>query len=114
MYPAFLCMYEDKQDKWYQNNYVFKKKLTKIDVNLSGFPVILNFIGTCDVIDHVIPYPDSGSQRITRAMGLRYSTYIFVHIYTHLDISMKNYNYKDECKSEGKRTCFTKFSKYDG
>ena len=36
-------------------NYIFKKKMTKIDVNLQVSSAM--FIGTRDVIGHVIPYP---------------------------------------------------------
>ena len=35
-----------------KNNYVFKKKMSKIDVNFSR-----NVLGARDVIDHVVPYP---------------------------------------------------------
>ena len=39
-----------------KNNYVFKKKSTKIDAFLPVFPAM--FIGACDIFDYMIPYRD--------------------------------------------------------
>ena len=50
-FKGYMKTYKNK------NNYVFKKKLTKFDVNLRVSPTM--FIGARDVIDHVIPYPVS-------------------------------------------------------